>query len=137
MGRIWKSVWWLRESNFRSQLLADSHDPVTSHLTLRGVICVPEVAWPFHSRKNPGVRIRGLPRWDFSHDEGIAMQLLPTIMLLELIVGTISISKEDPLCVSFHRSRICVLYLAYMRDVESIRIAEEWVGIKWRDAESE
>lgn len=36
---------------FQIQLLADSHDPVTSHLTLQGVICVPKVAWPFHLRK--------------------------------------------------------------------------------------
>lgn len=116
---------------FQIQLLADSHDPVTSHLTLQGVICVPEVAWPFHLRK---IQVFEFGRRDFSHDEGIATVALH--YALDLIVAAISISGNTRTYYAFLSSfarlssayvfytwRICEMSRAYiLRRVSRYRV---------------
>lgn len=127
---------------FQIQLLADSHDPVTSHLTLQGVICVPEVAWPFHLRK---IQVFEFGRRDFSHDEGIATVALH--YALDLIVAAISLplfryrGTRGPIMRFFRRpqgflAHMCSILDVYVRCREHT-YCEEWVGIEWRDAESE
>lgn len=126
---------------FQIQLLADSHDPVTSHLTLQGVICVPEVAWPFHLRK---IQVFEFGRRDFSHDEGIATVALH--YALDLIVGAISLplfryrGTRGPIMRFFRRPqgflahvfytwRICEMSRAYiLRRVSRYRVT--WCRVR-------